>query len=623
MNIKTTVRMASILALAMSLLVAAKPVVAQSQNPQALSWFSLGIKEKDAKKKIAFYSKAIELDPLFVEAHYNLGLAYKLEQNYARAEQALQRALNAKPGKLDTETKFKILYELGTTYKRLGKLKESEEALRGAKAIGSGAELQANLALELGRLLSQQSRYDEALAELLAGRNANPAYAGEFSTLIQFVEEAIGQQKLFDLAEKARASGNLQQAKSLYEQIRAKNSTFKGLQEKLAEVDSLLSETVNKQNIAAMYDQAQKHLTDGNLEMAIIAYESLLQQSPNYKDAAIRLQKAREQLEQKQFTDKVESEYATGLALLKAQDWTRAVISFERVVSMDRNFREARRRLADAKRGLEKEGAEIITTRYYADGVASMNQNDLGRALEAFEKVKANNPNYRNVMSLIADIESRLGEKAPSLSLASLDSLYQSGVASQEMRDWLQAIVAFEKMQVLRPNYRDVSERLAHSRGQLQTAGVPPQASSGSLWASPLYLGGAMVGLVVIPLLGIMMLSPGARARYHLLRGRYADAVNIYERLLVRKPERVKLYPALANLYLLMGRHDERAMKVYKMVLQLNLATSNRDEINANVAQHYLSEGRTDSDAIEVLENLLMSEQRKHGKMETRASVST
>lgn len=384
--------------------------------------------------------------------------------------------------------------------------------------------------------------------------------------------------------------------------------------------DTLQNKKSNEPNLDALYTQAQKQAADGNLEMAITAFDDLLKLSPNYKDAKARLQVVREQLDERQLADRLESEYAIGLALLKAHDWTRAVITFENVLEMDRNFRDARRRLAEAKRGLEKESSEIITARYYADGIASMNQNDLGRALAAFEKVKSINPNYRNVASLIDEIENIVGQKARAVSLAGIDSLYHIGVAAQEKKEWLNGVVAFEKVQVLQPNYRDVAERLSLLRIHLTQSSAYPTVSANDLWSSPLSLGTAMVGLVVIPLLGLVVLSPSARARYHLLRGRYADAVNIYERLLVRKPDRIKLYPALANLYLLMGRHDERAMKVYKMVLQLNLTTTNREEINANVAQHYLSEGRTDSDAIEVLENLLKTEQRKQTRMESTIS---
>ena len=382
--------------------------------------------------------------------------------------------------------------------------------------------------------------------------------------------------------------------------------------------DTLPDNKSKEQALAAMYEQAQKYAAEGSLEMAVITYEGLLRQSANYKDADAKLQPVREQLEQKQLNDKLESEYAMGRALLKAQDWTRAIITFEEVLKWDPNFRDARRRLNEAKRGLEKESTEIVTARYYANGVALMNQNDLGRALAAFEKVRNINPNYRNAAVLEAEIERMLGQKSPggeiaTVSNASLDSLYQGGLAAEQKGDWIKAVVAFEKLQVLQPDYRDVDERLIQARRRLNQLGILSAPTTRvNPWPSPLYVGSAMLGLAFIPLLGFVIFSPSVRARYHLIRGRYAEAVKIYERRLARKPDKVKLYPALANLYLLMGRHDERALKVYKMVLQLNLATTNRDEITATVGQHYLSEGRTDSDAIDVLESLLKSEKRKH-----------
>jgi len=49
--------------------------------------------------------------------------------------------------------------------------------------------------------------------------------------------------------------------------------------------------------------------------------------------------------------------------------------------------------------------------------------------------------------------------------------------------------------------------------------------------------------------------------------------------------------------------------------LQLNLNARNRDEMSAIVAQNYLTEGRTDLDAIEVLESALKAEQRRQQRL--------
>lgn len=125
------------------------------------------------------------------------------------------------------------------------------------------------------------------------------------------------------------------------------------------------------------------------------------------------------------------------------------------------------------------------------------------------------------------------------------------------------------------------------------------------------YLGGALAAFVLLPLLGVFVFSPMSRANYYLWRKNYLAATQIFEKLLTRHPQRAHLYTPLAESYLQLGRNDERALKVYKTVTQLNLPTRKRDEINSVLAQKYLAEGRTDPEVIEVLENALKVESRK------------
>jgi tetratricopeptide (TPR) repeat protein len=128
---------------------------------------------------------------------------------------------------------------------------------------------------------------------------------------------------------------------------------------------------------------------------------------------------------------------------------------------------------------------------------------------------------------------------------------------------------------------------------------------------SLVYIGGAFAALIVLPLLGFVFFSSTSRIAYYRWRKNYLAAARTFEKLLERHPQKINLYAPLAELYLRLRRHDERALKIYKTVLQLNLATRKRDEINAIVAQKYLAEGRTDSDVIEVLENALRAESRR------------
>ncbi len=596
-----------------------RPVAAQSQSPQALTWFKVGLTENDPQKKIAAYMKALEYDPDFVEALYNLGLTFKKQQDYRRAEQYLLKAYNAKPEKIANDNKVQILYELAMTYKKLGKGKEAKETFTSLKGMATDPALKSTIALELGRSLYEEGRHQEALAELQEGKKSAGANAQPFEALIQLAGNAIELQRLEEAAETARASGNLRGAKALFEQIKAKNPVYKSVDARIAALDSLLAAETAKTNLASLYDQAVKQATAGELESAIAAFENLLQQDDNYKDAKNRLETARQQLAQKQRGENLENDYAAGMAALRARNWTDAILAFENVLEMDRDFRDARKRLREAEKGLERENAETVVARYYADGVTAMNEGDLGRALAAFEKVRKIEANYRQVATLLVEVENALRNRAASAPGSSLpanaatspvniDSLYQIGVAAAEAKDWLQAVVNFEKVRMLQSDYNDVSNRLAEARANLGLAASGEKVAPTS--NVPAYVGGA-AALLVLPLLGFAMFSPAARARFQLFRGNYLAAAQIYEKALTRQPRKVKLYPALANIYLILGRNDENAIKVYKTILQLNLNTHNRDEISTIVAQNYLIEGRTDSDAIEVLESALKAEQRR------------
>ena len=614
---KSIVQISKLSALVLSLALVATAATAEPQNSQAKKWYKIGLKERNARKRVAAFTKAVTYDSLYVEALYGLGLAYRDLNDFRNAERYLFKAYNARPFSIDNRLKSAILFDLATVYRRRGKLRDCEETLRGAKGVAVDEKLQGRIAFELGRTLYELGDYDQALAELHEGRQFSQENQKGFNNLISLAEHAAELQRLYEIADRAEGAGNLREARAQFDQIRAKDPKFKDVTGRIARLDSMLEAQTQAASLSALYDRAQSYELEDNLEMAIVTYENLLKQTDEYKDASAKLKELQQRLTQRQQQEELDAAYAAGMAALRGQDWTRAILSFEKVMELDRNYRDTRRRLRQAKWGLQRESTKTIVARYYANGIAAMNRNDLGEALAAFEKVYKLDKKYRNVAALLASVESTLEEKAQAAvagtaSLVRLDSLYQQALTFMADGDLMQSVVTFEKLQLLQPGYRDVVDRLAQARAYLN---VREQASSESSRhaSTAYYFGGAVAALIALPLLGFIVFSPSARARLHLFRGNYAAAAKIYERILERNPNRVKLYSRLANLYLLLGRNDELAMKAYKMILQLNLAARNREEINSIVAQHYLTEGRTDSDAIEVLETALQAERRKQG----------
>ncbi len=594
-----------------------------SDNPQAMRWFNLGLKEKDTQKKIVAYAKAIELDPKFVEAYYNIGLAYRQIPDLARAESFLERALEADPAQVKAETKLQITYELATTYRRQGKNQDYERTLLAAKVLAKDSNLRNKINLELGRYYFENGRYDEVLTTLRERGQLSPSEANEFSALLRRAEAEAELQKNYDAALKAKSSGNFSGALALLEQVRSKKADFKDVEKQIAEVNAAMVSGSQKQALTTLLEQAQSYERAGNLEMALASYESVLKLDANHAEARSKHENVKQQLEKKQLAEMLEREYGIGVTALKNRDWTRATLAFEKILNSEANYKDARARLVEAQKALERESKETIAARYYAEGVAAMNRGDLGGALVALEKVSKINGQYRNTAALLKQIEqslaqpARVAPAAPAANTvsATVDSLYRSASSLAEAKDWMQTVIVLEKIALLAPNYRDVNARLEEARAQFKLAEAAPhndvqpavEKTEASVWQNK----GLLAALLLLPLLGYTAVSPATRARYCLMRNDYSGAALIYERMLARHPQRTKLYPALANLYFLLGRRDAQALKVYKTILQLNLPMQNREGINAIVAEHFLTEGRTDSDAIEVLENALKIEQNR------------
>lgn len=101
---------------------------------------------------------------------------------------------------------------------------------------------------------------------------------------------------------------------------------------------------------------------------------------------------------------------------------------------------------------------------------------------------------------------------------------------------------------------------------------------------------------MVLLLFGFFAFLPTTRALWHRYRRNYAAAAEIYERLLARQPERLQLYTALAEIYLLLPRNDAQALQVFHKVLRFNLHSPCREEMEEILAQKCLE---TDGERLE------------------------
>jgi len=606
--------------LAVSAWLAVMPPAAQSQNTQAAVWFQTGLKATAPQAKIEAYARALRYDSTMIEAHYNLALVYKQQLDFARAEKYLRQANALKTTRANMELKSRILYDLAGVYRRQGKARASEEILRQAKQQIKDAKMLGSVYFELGKLLIEQKRYDDAIVELSSGQQLDSGNKTFFLNLIQIAQNSAAADRQYEQALQAETRGAYEEAQKLLQEINTRLPDYRDVAGRLVRLDSALSQASQQQRLLAVaYEQAVQYETLGKLELAAPVYENLLQQNGgDYKDAQARLATVRQQLEQRQRDEKIATEYTAGLTALAGQNWTRAILAFEQVLELNPDYLEAKAKLAEAQTQLKRENSETVAARYYADGVAAVERQDLGAALAAFEKVSEISPNYREVAKRLKQIENQLQQTAASSPASpavtsQVETLYSEAQAAMVQQDWMQAVIRLETVQVLQPNYRDVIELLVQSRVKLGLASQQNAASEEP--GNGMAVAGIVIAAIVLPLLGIAAFSSTFRARYYLLRGNHGAAARIFERLLAKHPERAKLNSTLvntlSNYYLLSGRTDNRALEIYETAQQSRSAgvSPRKEEMDNILKQHGHADEEQHEDALLRLENRLKNHQ--------------
>ncbi len=587
----------------------ASPTFAQSQNKNAIEWFNKGIREKEAQAKISDYKKAVELDAHFTEAYYNIGLVYKQLRDYENAETYLDQARSARKSNVSFKLASRIAYHLAICQKQLGKLAQAEETLLAARKIAKDRAIQSQISFELGRVYYRMGRYAEALATLREGQQKFKDKSSFFQNLIGIIETEERVSAIETRVEQAIKRGDYVQAEALVRQIQALTPDRKGLAEKRALIDSLVNSRARQQFLQDMHALAQKQAAEGDLEAAVNSYATLAQNAP--ADAAIEAELAavKSAYEKAQADQRLQEELAAGQKALDDKNWTRAIIAFENVLEIDPQQEEAQAKLKEANRRLESQSKETIARQYYLDGVAAMKRKDLRGALASLEKVNTLLPNYKDTRKLIERLraaQEKSGAPATMTSNEYFKSLYDQAVSSMGKEEWMQAVLALEKLRLLAPQDNNVLNLLIQAKEKLNTTKAPGAGpNTGLALNNVAYLGGAVAALIVLPVFGFLIFAPTSRARFHYLRGHYVKAATVYERMLARHPERLKYYATLANIYLILGRNDDRALRVFRMLLDLNLAKNIHPQINTMLSQKYLSDGRKEDEAIKMLENEL------------------
>ncbi len=287
----------------------------------------------------------------------------------------------------------------------------------------------------------------------------------------------------------------------------------------------------------------------------------------------------------------IEEEYAFARSALDSRDWVRALVALEMVLASNPSYREANELLIAARRGLEQDSTEARLARFYVKGMQAKRAGDYNQARQTLRAINQAQSNFRDVAAQLEELERELQTplraRDDSFVLeVPADSLQATARVAVAQQEWKKAAAIYSQLEAWDPENLTLRKEAEKARVNLliaQTGLARVEAQSrGRHWRQMALL---MSCILVLLLLLALAFSFQLRVRYFLLRGRLRRAAQLYESALLRAPQRFKLYPPLADLYVRTHRTDAAAMKVFKTIQQLNLPTPHRAAIDALVAQ--------------------------------------
>lgn len=588
-----------------------------AQSKEAIKFFNSGVSEKTTDRKIENYQKALGISPDFIEAQFALGLLYHQTKQFNLAETYLKKVVNGKRKQSSLEIQDQAYLKLATVQKILNKTTEYEQTLLAGKKEISDKKLLSNITFELARFYLKEGRFNESIVVLNEAKKKFKKNTQYFENLLSIVLTQRETERVERQVDAAIARKAYSEAQSLTQRLRTLNADSETINQKTSLIDSLLSSRAEEELLNDMFLMAEKSFEKGELQKAITAYELVLQKTPANQKVKVKLEKAKAMAKNEELANVLLYEYKTGNAALRDKNWTHAIIAFEKLIKLKPDYRDAAKLLRRANQGFRSESNETIIRQYYIDGVAAMDRKDLNAALASFNKVYSRDKTYKDTGVLIGQIKTSQTETRPSTQKVTdeyFKSLYDQAVTAMTNEDWMQAVLSLEKLRYLDPNDHNILVLLMQAKDKLSLtaeSGGRNVAGGDDNNKVVFWFASAVFAVLFIPFMGFVFFSPTNRAKLHHIRGNYLEASRMYELILAKNPEKLRLYATLANIYLVLGKTDDRAIRVYKMLLALNMAPHIHPQINAILSKRYLSQGTVDDgEAIAILENELKEVQQ-------------
>lgn len=575
-------------------------------------------KASSTEEKINLLAKAIEADPTFIQAYLELGFSYKEKGDFQKALIHFRRTLVANPEKLTRIMRFQVVYETGAIQMSLGQLAQAKESFMAAERLTNDKISKSDIYFQLGEINTALNLIDDAVGNYSTGKILNP----EDSRFDKKITKLRQEKQLYEFyleGNKNLSQAHYAEAIAAFEKVVNLNPDFKDTIAKLEEARTKLNkekELNSKQNLEQIYTEDQSFLEPGRESGADKKFQEILIDAPSKNNESMSAQTPNVQQERKrgESNNNLEQFYRTAILNFNLQNWPIAIQNFELILNIDPNFRDVPTKLGVARQRfneqIEMEELETAKKQLYNAALEAIENKDWSTATERLQRLLNLAPNYREARILLEQAKFTL---ADSSNMDWKESLYTQGLAYVNQDNWLEARVAFEKIIVVDSNYKNVRSLLNESKAKLGNQ----TAAASEINANPLVSKSLIYGLLILLIIlalggfGVFFFKPELLADFYYKRGNLERAAIVFEKILSKRRDNVHATRILALIYFHQKREDAQAIRVYENVISMDLDMPIKSDISTILAYHYLSNGDTDSQKVEILEKVLNQEINK------------
>ena len=415
--------------------------------------------EQAPKKKIDEINEIIK-NQMEQEQKYNQFLAdgnqAMLNKNYESAITSFEEALKIKPNEEIPKNELEKAKNLLAEEKANAEKEQQYNDLI-AKADGE---------FDGGNLEQAKSTYQEALGVKPGEKHPTDRIAEIDAKLAEQADAAAKEQQYNDLIAKADGEfdgGNLEQAKSTYQEALGVKPGEKHPTDRIAEIDAKFAEQADaaakEQQYNDLIAKADGEFDGGNLEQAKSTYQEALGVKPGEKHPTDRIAEIDAKLAEQVAGDAKEKEYqdliAQGDQAKDNKSWEEAKDFYKRAHEIKPEETLTQTKVNEVNELMDKEKVEEINAQYQkvldvADKLLSEGNYD--KARELYNRAKTMNPTDTYPDQKLKELEDKIAAESEN---AAKDKQYNEAIAKAdnefESEKWDQALVSYQTALSIKP----------------------------------------------------------------------------------------------------------------------------------------------------------------------------